>query len=172
MKTDLNANRFFEKRSYPQTPDDWSPVIIACGIKTPENIGHLIRVAGNTGARQVLAVYSGPLLRTTKINRIAGAAGSVVNCRFCTPEELPSLLPPDYTIVGLETAPASTNLFETQLPAKMALMVGNESEGIPPNLLSMATQWIHIPITGKIKSLNVSHAAAVCLFEWSKQHVL
>ena len=172
MKTDLNANRFFEKRSYPQTPDDWSPVIIACGIKTPENIGHLIRIAGNTGARQVLAVHAGTLLRATKINRIAGAAGSVVRCSFCTAEELPALLPSDYKIVALETAPASTNLFETQLPVKMALMVGNESEGIPPNLLSLATQCIHIPITGKIKSLNVSHAAAICMFEWCQQHIL
>ncbi|MBN1326173.1 hypothetical protein JW977_04335 [Candidatus Falkowbacteria bacterium] len=87
-------------------------------------------------------------------------------------EELPSLLPSDYKIVGLETAPGSTNLFETPLPTKMALMVGNESDGIPQNLLNMATQWIHIPITGKIKSLNVSHAAAICLFEWCQQHVL
>lgn len=169
---DLNANRFFVTNKYPQTPENIAPIIIACGLKTPENIGHLIRVAGNAGSQKVMVVHSGKLFRSTKIDRIAGAANSVVDCRFCTINELHYLLTEDYEIIALETAPRSTNLFETTLPVKMALMIGNETAGIPAELLNMASRMIHIPVTGKIKSLNVSHAAAICLFEWSRQIVL
>lgn len=172
MRTDLNANRFFGNNPYSQTPDEFAPIIVACGIKTPENIGHLIRVAGNTGAKKLLVVHTGNLLRTTKINRIAGAANSVVNYEFCPINEFASHIPADYELVALETAPMSQNLFKTALPKKMALLLGNESEGIPADILKQARHLVHIPATGKIKSLNVSHAAAICLFEWCKQHIL
>lgn len=172
MRTDLNANRFFGNNPYAQTPDDIAPIIVACGIKTPENIGHLIRIAGNTGAKKVLVVHTGTLLRATKINRIAGAANSVVIYEVCAINDFACHIPDDYELVALETAPMSHNLFKSALPKKMALLLGNESEGIPAEILKHANHLVHIPVTGKIKSLNVSHAATICLFEWCKQHVL
>jgi len=53
----------------------------------------------------------------------------------------------------------------------MALIVGNEINGINPLLLQKVQLSVHIPVTGSVKSLNVSHAAAVCLFEWLKQQI-
>jgi tRNA (guanosine-2'-O-)-methyltransferase len=47
--------------------------------------------------------------------------------------------------------------------------VGNEVEGVQPELLPCATHRIKIPMMGMVRSLNVSVATAVILYEALKQ---
>lgn len=165
---DLNANRFFENTSYhPSWP--YPPIIITDHLKTPENLGQIIRLAGNVGCSKVLAVHEDINLKLSKVRKMADVAGKVVDWQFCTKEEVLQLLPKGYILTALETAPHSKNIFAHTLPQKMALLVGNESKGISNYFLQKAEVRIHIPVMGPIKSLNVSHATSVCLFEWIRQ---
>jgi len=82
------------------------------------------------------------------------------------------MVPSDYTFIALETSPESSNLYNEVLPEKMALMVGSERSGIPVDVNYPNQQNIHIPMHGMVKSMNVSHAASVCLFEWVRQHTI
>lgn len=168
---DLNANRFFQNRPY-EISWPYPPIIITDHLKTPENLGQIIRLAGNVGCAKVLAVHEGESLKLSKVQKMANVAGEVVEWYFCKKEEVLNLLPNEYILTALETAPLSENIFTCNLPQKMALIVGNESHGISDFLLQKAKIKIHIPIMGNIKSLNVSHATSVCLFEWVRQQSL
>ncbi|ASB48357.1 TrmH family RNA methyltransferase [Alkalitalea saponilacus] len=170
--TGNNANQFFNNTTYPETNPDTGPIIITDRLKSAENIGHIIRLAGNTGCQRVLVIVDDEIPRLSKIKRVAEVAGDVVAWQFCKEEEVLKLIPEDYTIVALETSPSSKNLFSANLPRKMALMVGSERNGISSGLLNLAKTHLHIPVSGPIKSLNVSHAAAICLFHWTAQHII
>ena len=52
---------------------------------------------------------------------------------------------------------------------KLAIMVGNEHDGISPAALETANSTIYIPMQGMTESFNVSVAAALCLFEVTRQ---
>jgi 23S rRNA (guanosine2251-2'-O)-methyltransferase len=164
------AIQFFEETTYAPVPKDTAPIIVAVNLKTPENIGHLMRLAANSGCKKLWIVQEDTTIRNTKLKRVAGLAYEKVDWAFCTAVELEQLLPSNYIQTALETAPGSENLFTCQLPDAMALMVGNEQEGLPEWALEKCTRSVHIPMTGPVKSMNVSHAAAVCLFEWMRQN--
>jgi TrmH family RNA methyltransferase len=50
--------------------------------------------------------------------------------------------------------------------------MGNEGEGLSASVRESVTQWIRIPQTDKVESLNVGAAAAVCLFEQRRQRLV
>jgi TrmH family RNA methyltransferase len=45
-----------------------------------------------------------------------------------------------------------------------AWLVGNEAHGVPPSYLSAADHSLRVPMYGRAESLNVSVAAALCLY--------
>lgn len=169
--TSTGAIDFFQSLDYPETPEDRRPIIITDNLKTPENIGHILRLAGNTGCRHVYVVNDGELPRKSKINSVAQVSGYVTDWQFCSTDELLKLIPHDYSIVALETVDGSHNIFDSELPQKMALIVGNEIIGISDSLLGLANMCVHIPVTGPVKSLNVAQATGICLFEWVRKQL-
>ena len=50
-----------------------------------------------------------------------------------------------------------------------AIVMGNEHSGVAPELLSLASGLLHIPMYGMIQSFNVSVAAAIILAEAARQ---
>lgn len=166
------ANKFFENKHYQPFPEETAPIIIAWHLQNPENAGHLLRLAANAGCRLVLFVKSKEevTFKSAKMKYVAGPAVRQIGWKYCLPHEVENFVPPDYLFVALETSPGSLNLYNAKLPKKMALMLGSERSGIPADVNYSNQQNIHIPMHGVIKSMNVSHAAGVCLFEWVRQH--
>lgn len=151
-------------------PIDNPPVIIADLIRTPENIGSIIRLAANAGVRRVISIETEPH-KEYKIKKTACMAWDCVKLIHCAPEDVMQYVPSDYQFVALETTQQSVNIFTTMLPRRMALVVGNEMHGIRPELLSECPLHVHIPMTGPATSMNVSHATSVALFEWVRQQI-
>ena len=164
------ANQFFENQNYKSLSRDDAPIIVAWHLKTPENAGHLLRLAANVGCRQVLFVKAEDevLFKDTKMKYVAGPAAKQIKWDYCRPDEITLFVPPDYSFVALETSAGSQNIYHVQLPQKMALMVGSEKSGIPEVIRFPGQMDVHIPMLGPVKSMNVSHAASVCLFEWMR----
>mmetsp|Transcript_9779 Transcript_9779/g.14353 ORF Transcript_9779/g.14353 Transcript_9779/m.14353 type:complete len:125 (-) Transcript_9779:1849-2223(-) len=75
-----------------------------------------------------------------------------------------------YTIVGLEQTSSSKSIDKYEFPKKTVLLLGKEKEGIPVEFLQLVDQCIEIPQHGIIRSLNVHVSAAICIWEYSKQH--
>ena len=163
------ANGFFALTTYAPVPGS-ELVVVAWQLKTPENVGSIIRTAANVGASRVLVVQpDGVNYKRYKYERVAGAALQQLSVLLVTPDEVWNHLADGMVTVALETSPGSGNLYLSALPDKMALMVGNEQDGLPADVLSRCAMAVHIPMPGTVKSMNVSHAAAVAVFEWYRQ---
>ena len=66
---------------------------------------------------------------------------------------------------------AERSLYDCDLRGKVAFLLGNEGAGLSDGLLNLATQTFAIPMAGKIESLNVAAATAICLFETMRQRL-
>ncbi len=147
------------------TPPDCPPIIVADGLRTPENVGALIRLAANVGSTKVILIGSDDM-RENKIRRTACMAWDYVSLIRAEAANLPELIPADYSLVAIETSPDARSLYAAPLPRKVALLVGSEVHGVSPEVLSQCQECRYIPMTGPDTSMNVSQAAAVALFEW------
>ena len=169
MKRTIHSKYLFNKKS---TPNNYSaPIIVGCKIKTPQNIGSIIRLADNVGCKEVLFIKDDELIRESKIKKTASSSFNSIKWGFCDMHELETKIPPDYTWVAVETTSDSKSIYATQLPEKIALFVGNEISGIDSDTLTRCREIVHIPLAGNNTSMNVSHALAVALLEWQRQQL-
>lgn len=164
---ETNSIAFFNDQKYPEL--SCKPVIAAWQIINPENIGNMIRLADNIGAEDVFILGTDFQLRMSSIKKTAGLSFSNIRLVFISPEDFFDQLDPDVKIVAIETSEDSTNIFTTNLPENIIFLLGNERNGLPDEILWKCSLKVHIPMTGKCKSMNVSHALSVALFEWQRQ---
>ena len=75
-----------------------------------------------------------------------------------------SLKKAKFWIFGLDAAGEST-IFERSWPDRVAIVVGNETEGLRPGVKKTCDEVLRIPLHNGVESLNVAVAAAVALFE-------
>ena len=61
------------------------------------------------------------------------------------------------------------DLYATQMPARVAIVIGNEGAGLSDALRAEADVRVTIPMPGGAESLNAAAAAAVMLFECVRQ---
>jgi RNA methyltransferase, TrmH family len=64
---------------------------------------------------------------------------------------------------------AKKSLYQTDCRGSVVFVIGNEGAGVSPPLLKLAHERITIPMPGKMESLNVAAATAICLFEKIRQ---
>jgi len=164
----VQSHKLFEKNS---ELTEGSPIVIAYQIKTPENIGNIIRLADNAGCQKVIIVTDEENIRTSKIRKTAGLSFDSMPWEICSISGLFNKIPAGYKIVSLETSSDSENIFSSTLPDKIIIIVGNEIVGINNEVLNKSDFIIHIPLFGHNTSMNVSHALAVALFEWQRQQI-
>ena len=145
------------------------PMVIADHLMTPDNLGAMIRLADNIGACEMCLLGKEDEHRMGRVRRAAASSRDNIKWYFSEATDLRKIVPEDKTIVAIETADNATCIYDTPLPENVAFIVGSESHGISENLLSQCDLVVYIPVPGPTRSLNVSHAAAVALFEWQRQ---
>lgn len=166
QKRTTHSKILFKDNSFPENV--FPPIVVAYNIKTPENIGNIIRLADNFGCSEVIIVSNDGNIRKSKIKKTAVSSIESVKWSICDPSELASKIPDGYKMVSIETSSDSKNIYNTVLPDKAVFIVGNEIEGLANDILNISDCIIHIPLYGKNSSMNVSHALAVVLFEWQR----
>ncbi len=168
-----HAVDFFKAKPKPTEGDASNLILAAYELRTPENIGAIIRLAGNLGIAKVLFILkeNKNSFKTSKIAKVAHSSIKHVEYTFCAPDEFFSILPKDFEVVAVETSEKATNLFTTALPEKCVLLVGNERYGIAQEFLNQISKAVYIPLLGKTLSMNVSHAATIAAFEWGRQYL-
>lgn len=146
------------------------PIILAYNLLTPDNMGSMIRLSDNIGASEMIFLGVEPTHSLGRVRKCAASSRDNIKWYFTEENDLRKLIPANKKIVAIETATNATNIYKTELPADAAFIVGNESHGIREEILSQCDMVVYIPIPGPTRSLNVSHAASVALFEWYRQH--
>ena len=167
---EVNSVEFFKSTPYQLPKTIKTPILIGWRIINPQNCGSLLRIADTIGCQKVIFVkgknqnFSDRMIRKT-----AGASFERMPFEFLSEEDWIEKIPNTFQKVAIETASNSKNIYQTSLPNNIALMVGNEKKGIPPEIVEQCDQVVHIPLTGNCTSLNVTQAASVAIFEWLRQ---
>ena len=168
----INSQKYFSDKSNDTTSSEFkTPIIIAYKLKSPHNIGFILRLAANSNSEKVIFVDDDFDFKNRKIKHTASNAFNSIDWKSCKPDELFNHIPTNYKIVAVETTSQSTDIYKTNLPEKCAIIVGNEKDGIDESILEKCDISIHIPMLGSTKSMNVSHALSVALFEWIRQNL-
>lgn len=147
------------------------PVVIADNITSPDNMGALIRLSDNIGASEMIFLGKTEDIDLKKVRRAAASSRDNIKWSFTTDTDLRRLVGHDKKIIAIETATDATCIYDTKLPENAAFIVGNESKGMRNEILAQCDMAVYIPVPGPTRSLNVSHAAAVALFEWQRQMI-
>jgi tRNA G18 (ribose-2'-O)-methylase SpoU len=71
-----------------------------------------------------------------------------------------------YTVVAIELGDHAQNIFDykPEPGQKLAVVLGNEVDGISPEDMALCDTTLQIPMRGKKESLNVSVACGVALY--------
>lgn len=165
-----NSVAFFREKEFNEKEEEHSLILAAYELKTPDNAGSIIRLAGNLGVTEVYFIHENFEMRSRKMTRVAHSSLGHVNYHIVTEKEFWEQIEEGYEVVALETTEQSKNIFNHALPKKCVLMCGNERFGISNEVLQKCHQSVFIPNPGKTSSMNVSHALTVGAFEWARQN--
>ena len=75
----------------------------------------------------------------------------------------------DFRILVTRVDPAARDFREVDYTGKVVVVVGNEHEGVSPEVAALADELLWIPMVGMARSLNVSVATALVLYEAFRQ---
>lgn len=154
---------------------DGSPVqgpdIILDGLRTPENIGSALRLADAAGSQRIVILGDKDfdISSSKKLSRIARKTENKLDISCINRKEFVKKITSFRPLIAIEISSHSKSLFEFQFPESCSFILGNERHGISRELMSLCDTSVHIPMYGINGSMNVSHALAICLFEWRRQ---
>ena len=140
------------------------------GVQDPHNLGACLRTAEAVGATAVII----PKDRAASLTAVAlkAAAGSAERVPVIAVTNLTRTLEKlkerGYWLTGL-AGEADETLFDVDLTGPLVLVMGAEEAGMRRLTRETCDRLVKIPMMGKIESLNVSVAAAVCLYEAFRQ---
>jgi 23S rRNA (guanosine2251-2'-O)-methyltransferase len=144
-------------------------VLVLDRLTNPSNVGMILRSATAMGLDGVLLPRRGlPAIDPLMIKASAGVAFRAPVLRSATVEEGCSLLrDAGFTVFGLDAGGRS--LLDVSLPARVALVLGNETEGLSASIRPLLDGVLAIPMHGGVESLGVASAGAVAAFELSRR---
>jgi 23S rRNA (guanosine2251-2'-O)-methyltransferase len=134
-------------------------------VQNPQNLGTLMRTAEAVGVHGILL----PLARTVTVtpavvSASAGASEHLLVAQANLAQAIARLKREDVWIVGLEGSPEALLPSQVRLDGPLALVVGNEGEGMRPLVRSSCDFLVRLPMTGRVASLNAAVAGSVALY--------
>ena len=134
--------------------------------KNPFNIGAIVRTAHSFLVREVVLIGVEPWYERAAMGMQ----------RFENVVELPSeaaflarARAEGWFLCALEKDDAGVGLWDARLPENAVIVVGNEEEGVGPEILAAADEVIGIPMFGLNHSYPMTVAAGIALAEWARR---
>ncbi len=155
----LSLEEFIENKS----PGNF---VVLDRLQDPGNIGTIIRTADAAGYKLVIAMKGTADIFSPKVVR--SATGSLFRVPIAFVENNQELI--DFANKAGKKLTAtclddSKFYYEEDLKENIALIVGNEGNGIDQDLIAKSDVKIKIPMQGSIESLNAAVAAAIIMYE-------
>ena len=147
-------------------------VIVLDQLRSPYNVGAIIRTMECVGLRRVISIGYTPRLDSKQVQRSAMGCDAVMDVEYIEDGvgALRDLQAQNYQIHVLETIIPSTSVFDLnsslQKNGNIALVLGNEEFGVDEEIIAMADQRLYIPTFGQKNSLNVSIAFSITIYQF------
>ncbi len=141
--------------------------VILDGVQDAGNVGSILRSAAAAGIPHAFLTTGCAFAWSVKTLRAGMGANFHLNIvEHCTFESLA----PRLAVPLLATSShADAAVFDTDLRAPVAWVVGNEGAGVGEAWMGKVSRTVGIPQPGGLESLNVAAATAICLFEAVRQ---
>jgi 23S rRNA (guanosine2251-2'-O)-methyltransferase len=141
-------------------------LLVLDGITDPHNLGACLRVANAAGAHAVIAPKDHAAGINATVSKVASGAAEITPYFMVTnlARTLADLKERNIWVVGSDER-AERSLFEADLPASIAWVLGAEGAGMRRLTRESCDLLVKIPMGGAVESLNASVAAGICLFE-------
>jgi TrmH family RNA methyltransferase len=138
-------------------------------LQDPGNVGAILRSAAAFGFGQVLALKGTAALWSTKVVR--AGMGAHFGLHLVEGLDAAALEPLALPLLATSSHAAEA-LDAVRLPWPCAWVIGHEGGGVAPALLERCRQTLRIPQPGGEESLNAAAAAAICLYESTRQRAM
>ena len=140
-------------------------LLILDTLQDPQNLGTLLRTAEVVGVHGVLL----PLRRTATVtpavvHASSGASEHLLIAQLNLAQAIASLKEKDVWVVGLEGSLQAQDASRIRLDGPLALVVGNEAEGMRSLVRSSCDLLMRLPMRGQVDSLNAAVAGSVALY--------
>lgn len=141
-------------------------------IQDPGNLGTILRTGEGAG-------IDGVILNRTSVDPympkvIRSTMGSIYRVPAAVAEDLTEVISSMRSSgVGVFAAhlKGQKSYFEQDYQKGTCFMIGNEANGLSDALAKMATDYIRIPMSGQVESLNAGVAAALLMYETKRQRM-
>lgn len=157
-------------------------IVVAHNIRSTHNVGSIFRTCEGFGVTKIiLSGYTPypeinddirlPHIRekiTAQIHKTALGAENLVPFEYKPEVDLSQIKSDGYRIVGLELDHRAVDINDYRPTEKIALLLGEEVEGIDETIRDQCDDLIQIPMRGKKESFNVSVACGIALYQLSK----
>ena len=156
-------------------------VLVLDNVRSAHNVGVILRTADGAGVQAVwlcgltpspnLAGDARPAyVQVRAAQQIAKTAlGAEKSLKLCYTNDvydaLSELRSQGFVIAALEQSLNSIDLIQYKAPAKLALVVGHEVDGVNSKVLGQADAILEIPMRGTKESLNVAVATGIALYQ-------
>lgn len=151
--------------------------LVLHNIRSTHNVGAIFRTAEGFGIDKIILSGYTPYPRLTNDPRLPHISEKLTAQIHKTALGAEALVPFEYIddvmswlkrfdgqIIALEQTPNSIALPDFHPPQKIALVLGEEVDGINQELLELCDQAIEIPMSGQKESFNVSVACGIALY--------
>ena len=142
--------------------------MVCDGLKSPSNIGALFRVCDALGIPEIIFCnteinFNSPRLKKTARNTQGYVSNSEKKHTLSTINKLKDN---DFKIIALEITDSSESIENLSLLSdqKIALIIGNEQEGVPDSILTNSDLCLHVDMYGKNSSMNLTQATSIVLY--------
>ena len=140
------------------------------GVGNPHNLGAILRSAAHFGAAGVLLPKHSELAVSGAAARVAeGGAEQVPMVRLGRSDNAIAQLKSAGFELAATVVRGGRSLYSLDLPERLVLVMDAEQLGVAEDMANAAAVKLGIPGSGKVESLNVASATAVCLGEWLRQ---
>jgi tRNA (guanosine-2'-O-)-methyltransferase len=169
MRTERRLNRL-EQVLRSRQPD---LTIVMENIHDPHNVSAVLRSCDAAGVMEVQLIYTDVVFPDIGKKSSASAKKWVEVRQFKNVNECYKKLHEEgFSIYATHLEEKAESLYEINMTQKIAIVVGNEHNGVSQEAANSADGILQIPMFGMIQSLNVSVATAVILFEAVRQRIV
>lgn len=139
-------------------------------MEKPGNLGAAMRTADAAGVTAVL--LSDPIGEIWNPNAVRASLGAMFTVPIATGSwrDIFGWLNTRGISVYAARTENGANYSQVRYPEKTAMVIGSEAHGLEDRWLSEKISAVHIPMFGKIDSLNASVTVSILLFEVIRQH--
>lgn len=158
------------KKKLTENPQQSFTYLVLENLQDPGNLGTMLRTAEGAGVAGIIATRTTVDLYNPKV--IRSTMGSVYRMPYIVVDDLSAAVQ-QMQAEGITVYAAHMNdslsYDEADYTKDTAFLIGNEGNGLTDEISNLADSYLHIPMAGKVESLNASMAAGILMYEAARQ---